>query len=167
MKNLAWRKVGDAYYLASAGEELVKLQYELVNKTTFWMNNEVYEVKRSGFWNQRYAVQRNHQEVVNVSHSFWGSTGKISFSDGTRYVSVYQYSNTLTMRFMEGSHEILRYHVGTESGIRKPVFTPGIALVDADKLLLLATLGMVMFLNIFNEFNDGDDVGAILLATAT
>lgn len=43
----------------------------------------------------------------------------------------------------------------------------GIALIDAEKLLLLATLGMVMFLNIFNEFNDdGGGAGILLLLTA-
>lgn len=62
MKNLSWKKTGDSYYLASHSEELVKLQYEPDNKIIFWMNNEVYEVKRSG-------------SGINVTR-FIGITGK-------------------------------------------------------------------------------------------
>lgn len=166
MNNLAWRKLGDAYYLASPNEELVKIQLESGSKAVFWMNNEVYEVKRSGFWNQRYAITRGQREIAVVTHTFWGSTGKISLYDGTTCTSEYHYSSKLTMRFAEGSGEILRYQAVTENGVHKPVLTLGISMVDADKLLLLATLGMVMFLNFFNEFENDGDVGAILLATS-
>jgi len=167
MKNLSWKKTGDSYYLASRSEELVKLQYEPDNKIVFWMNNEVYEVRRSGLWNQRYSVSRNNREVVSVSHNFWGSKGKINFSDGAQYTSDYKYKNTLTLRFLEGDSEVLSYHVGLDGGKRNAVFNLGVAMVDADRLLLLAALGMVMFLNIFNEFNDeGDGADLLLLVTA-
>jgi hypothetical protein len=165
MNNLRWYKTGDAYYLASPAEELVKLQFELVGKTLFWMNHEVYEVRRSGFWNQRYAVYKNNKEVVSVSHNFWGSKGNIKFTDGIEYTSDYKYKNTLTLLFLDGDAEILSYHVGNEKGKHQTIFNPGIALVDAERLLLLATLGMVMFLNIFNEFKE-DDSSFLLLATA-
>jgi hypothetical protein len=166
MKNLSWKKTGDAYYLASPSEEFVKLLYE-ANKIVFWTNEEVYEVRRSGLWNQRYTVCKNNQEVVSVSHNFWGSKGKISFSDGTLFTSEYKYKNTLTLRFLDRESEILSYHVGMEDGKRKTVFNLGVALVDAERLLLLATLGMVMFLNIFNEFKDSeDDADILLLVTA-
>ena len=155
MENLAWKKKGDAYYLASPTQELVKLHYELIHKVVFWVSDEVYEVQRSGLWNQRYAVYRNNEEVLSVSHNFWGSKGKINFSDGSNYATDYKYKNNLTLRFLDGESEILSYSVGMENGKRKAIFDIGIALIDAERLLLLATLGMVMFLNIFSEFNDG------------
>lgn len=164
MNNLTWNKTGDAYYLASPAEELVKLQYELIGKTVFWMNHEVYEVKRSGFWNQRYTVYKNNLEVVSVSHNFWGSKGSIKFLDGVQLTSDYKCKNILTLRFLDGNAEILKYHVGTENGKHQTIFNLGIALVDADRLLLLATLGMIMFLHIFNEFKEDD--GDILVMVA-
>jgi hypothetical protein len=167
MNKLTWNKTGDAYYLASPGEELVKLQYELSGTTVFWFNHEVYEVKRSGFWNQRYTVYKNNQAVVSVSHNFWGSTGNIKFPDGVQYTSDYKYKNLLTLRFLDGAAEILSYHVAINNGKKETIFTPGIALVDAERLLLLATLGMVMFLNIFNEFKDNDGDLLVLVAASS
>lgn len=167
MTNLTWEKVGDVYYLESPSEELVKLHYKLVGKIIFWMNDEVYEIKRSGFWNQRYTLLKRNQEVLSVSHNFWGINGNIYFSDGAQYTFDFQSNQPLTLLFLDGESEILSYNVGKEEGKRKAIINLGIALVDAERLLLLATLGMVMFLNIFNEFNDGgDDADILLLVTA-
>jgi hypothetical protein len=167
MNTLTWKKVGDAYYLASPSEELVKLQYELTGKNVFWLNHEVYEVRRSGFWNQRYAVYKNNQEVVSVSHNFWGSKGKIQFSDGTHYSSDYNYKNTLTLSFLDAGAEIVSYCVGTENGKQQTILNLGIALVDAERLLVLTTLGMVMFLNIFNEFKEDDGDFLVMVAASS
>jgi hypothetical protein len=167
MQNLLWNKTGDLYYLESPSEKLVQLHYEPANKISFRINDESYELKRTGFWNQRYTVYKNNQVVVKLSHNFWGSTGKINFSDGTQYMSDYKNKNTLALRLLDGESEILSYQEGLEDGKRKAILLLGVALVDAEKILLLATLGMVMFLNIFNEFKDeGDDAGFLLLATA-
>lgn len=167
MENLYWTKTGDAYYLASPSEELVKLQYDHGDKTLFWSNDEWFEVKRSGLWNQRYSIYKKNQELVSVSHNFWGSKGKLIFADGSQYTSDYNYKNIVTLRFLDGDSEILSYHVGAENGKQKAVLNVGSALIDAEKILLLASLGLVMFLNIFNEFNDGgDEGGLLLLATA-
>lgn len=167
MNNLTWKKVGDAYYLVSASEELVKLLYELTGTSSFWMNNDIYLVRRSGFWNQRYTVYNNNEEVVSVAHKFWGSKGKIQFSDGAQYVSDYNYKNTLTLRFLDNGTEILSYHVGSENGKQQTVLNLGIALIDAERLLILATLGMVMFLNIFNEFKEDDGDFLVMVAASS
>lgn len=69
---------------------------------------------------------------------------------------------------MDGDLEILSYHVGMDNGKRNAVLNLGVAMVDADRLLLLTTLGMVIFLNIFNEFKDeGDEADFLLLVTAS
>ncbi len=164
MNKLTWNKTGDAYFLSSPTEEMVKLQFELNSNTLFWLNHEVYEVKRAGFWNQRYTVYKNSQELLSVSHNFWGSKGTIKFSDGTQYTIDYKYKNTLTLQFLEGSTEILSYHVATDNGRSETVFNLGFALLDAERLLLLATLGMVMFQSIFNEFKE-DDGSLLLIST--
>jgi hypothetical protein len=164
MNSLTWKKTGDAYYLASPAEELVKLQFEDTDRAIFWMSNEIYEVKRSGFWNQRYTVLRDSQEMVSVSHTFWGSQGKLRFVDGARYDCDYNYKNTLTLRFLDTGSEILSYYVGKGGGKPQAIINLGIALVDAERLVILATLGMVMFLNIFNEFKEDD--GSLLTMVA-
>lgn len=164
MNNLTWQKKGDAYYLASPIEELVKLQYEPTGSTTFWLNQETFEVKRSGFWNQRYCVFKKNLEIVSVSHNFWGSKGSIKFSNGGYYTSDYTYKNTLTLLFLDGSTEILSYHVSKKNDKHEIILNLGIALVDAERVLILATLGMVMFLNIFNEFKEDNGDLLVLLA---
>ena len=157
MENLSWKKTVDAYFLTSPSEELIKLCYDVDIKKVFWIKDDEYVVKRSGLWNQRYTVYKSNQEVLWVSHDFWGSKGKIKFSDGTQYESDYKYMNTLTLRFFDGESEILSYHVGREEKKRKAIFNPGIALVDTDTILMLSALGMVMFQNLLDEFSDGCD----------
>lgn len=157
MGNLTWTKSGDQYLLASPKQELVKLRYQSIGKTTFWLNEVTYEVKRSEFSNRRYTVYASDQQVLSLRNNFWGSKGIIQFPDGTQYLSDYTRKNTLTLHFLDPDTEILSYSVETSSGRQQVVLNLGWALLDADRLLLLATLGMVIFLNIFNEFNDGGD----------
>ncbi len=131
------------------------------------MNEIRYEIHREGFWNQRYIVTKDGKEEATLSHNFWGSKGRIQFAEGITFCSDYKYKNILTLRFLDGESEILRYHVEGDSGKQFAEFSLGIAIVDAEKLLLMTALGMVMFLNIFNEFNGGEDAGPFLMMAAS
>ena len=167
MENLSWTKSGNHYLMASTSQEFVKLQFQTTGESTFWMNEERYKVKKSGFWNQRYTVYTDNKEVLTLTHNFWGSKGTIHFSDGTQYQSDYAHKNILTLLFLDQHTEILRYSVDSKNGKHQAVLNLGLALVDADRLLLLATLGMVIFLNIFNEFNDsGGEADAFFMVSA-
>jgi hypothetical protein len=160
---MKWQKVGSSYLLTSDTEELIRLQYDVTQASVFEMNGGVYTVSKKGFWNQRYHIAKKGFEVGMVSHNFWGSKGAIRFVDGTNYNSDYKYKNVLTLRFMDGESEILNYGVGGEPGKQFAVFSLGIAMIDADKLLIMAALGMIMFLDIFNEFNEAGDDGGLTM----
>ncbi len=168
MKNLKWMKVDNVYLLTSSDSEvLIKLHFDLINVSSFEVNGESYFVKRKGFWNQRLSILHKDEEVVSVSHNFWGSKGLVRFGEGTSYQSHFKYKNILTLYLKDQESEILRYSVGGEPGKQFAEISIGIAIVDADKLLIMAGLGMIMFLNIFNEFNSGDDDGLIMLSVAS
>lgn len=167
MQHLTWKKKGDAYYLATPDEEVVKLLVEKPCKAIFWLNDEVYEIKRSGFWSPKYAIYNNSKEVLSLSYNFWGGKGKIQFPDGPHYTSSYCCSSTMTLRFMDGDNEILNYGVSNEGINQKVIVNVGIALIDADRLLILVALGMAMFLNMLHEHMEDDDTILIVTAAAS
>jgi hypothetical protein len=164
MGALYWEKTENSYSLISHGEKLITLNYHPVNKNIFWIGEDAYEVVRSGFWNMRYIITKDNQQWAQLRHKFWGSKGDITFADGSNYSSDYLYKNILTLRFLDGGEEILRYHVGEEALKKTAILTPGIALIDGERLLQLAALGMIIFLGIFNEFNESGDGDVIALA---
>ena len=99
-------------------------------------------------------------------HSFWGSQGQIRFADGTHYRTDYQGKPLLTLRFLEEQSEILHYRVRGERGKLYAAFSLGYALLDADTLLTMAALGLVIFLDIFYEFTDGSEEENLFLVLA-
>ncbi len=151
MKNLCWQNKGDAYYLASPFENLVKLHHHPGKQIVFWINDDEYVVRRSGQWNQHYAIYLKNCEVLSVSHDHSRGKGKIKMRDGLQYVSECTFKESLTLRFLDGEASILSYHLRTEDGKQKIYFNPGIVLVDVETILILAALGMVMLLNIYSE----------------
>lgn len=155
--DLQWKKVDNTYFLTSREEELIILQYHPINKNIFWIGDEAYEVVRKGFWSFRYTITKNNRPWAELKHRFWGSKGDITFVDGSHYTSDYQYKNILTLRFLDQSHEILRYHVGEVDNKKKAILTPGIIMADGERLLQLSALGMIIFLSIFNEFDESGD----------
>lgn len=165
METLQWKKVDNTYFLTSREEELIILQYHPTHKNIFWIGDEAYEVVRSGFWSFRYTITKNGLPWAELKHRFWGSKGDITFADGSQYTSDYHYKNTLTLRFLDHEQEILRYHVGEEENKKKAILTPGIIMADGERLLQLSALGMIIFLSIFNEFDESGGGDLIMLTS--
>ncbi len=167
MNKPVWKKVGDSYLLTSSEEELIRLNYRVGNACSFAISKMEYSAERKGFWSQHYEVIQNGIKTATLSFNFWGSKGHIQFEDGTRYQSNFTYKNVLTLKFTEGDSEILRYYVNGEPGKQYAAFSLGMVMLDADKLLIMAALGMILFLSIFNEFNsDGGDVPMVIVVSA-
>jgi len=167
MADLFWTKTGDAYYLASSTEELVKLQFDGSSKIIFWMNNEVYEVRRLGWWSRSIAILHKHQEVLVATQRSCGSGGTVTFADGAQFLIDYKSSGPFVLRVMDGQSEILRYRASEDHGQKTAILTLGITLIDAERLLQLATLGMVLFLTRFKDCRtSGNDEDILLLVTA-
>ena len=166
MDNLKWLKIGSDYRLISPTDELIRLAYEPLGRTTFTINGEMYAVERTGSWNLRYRLTGRQGEITTVSHTFWGSHGDIRFADGTSYHIDYPRKPLLTLRFLEEQSEILHYRVSGERGQLYAVFSLGYALLDADKVLTMAALGLVIFLDIFHEFNEGSEQENLFLVLA-
>lgn len=156
MKELKWKKSGDAYYLSTSTENLVRLHYEHMGHIVFWINREPFEVKQSGFWAQRYAVFKDGNKLVSLSDRFLGSTGEIRFSDGTRYSCLYNQYREFTLHFFDDKNEILNYYLVEEHGKKQAALQLGTTLWDAERLLVLASLGMVVLLFLFEEFKENN-----------
>ncbi len=157
MKNIQWIKDGKKELLKKEDEVLIDLSFQPGGVSHFSINNKNFAVNRKGFWNPVYSVTENEKEVLLLSHNFWGSNGKLVFADGAVYACVYQNKGGLKMKFLKGDMEILSYGLEMKNHRPETTFHLGIALVDAEKLLLLAALGKVIFSTLFMEDSSGDD----------
>lgn len=157
MENLQWIKEGDKFHLKNNEEVLVDLSFKLNRHSNFSIHNKKYTLVRKGFWNPSYFIFQEDKEMVKLSHSFWGSAGKIIFNDGTNYKSIYKSNNGIKLLFLDGNEEILFYEIifsERRSVMRMKI---GISLIDAEKILFLSVLGFVMFYSIFLELKGGTD----------
>lgn len=155
-----WERNGPLYELKQGTRVLVSLRYEALKTCIFYIGTQVFEIRRQGFWNPAYYITQHETEIASLKHQFWGSKGSIKFAEGTVYQVEYKYKNTLTLCIIDNNTEVLRYFVIQENNKRQAFLQLGIIMEDAERLLLLSTLAMVLFLSIFNEFNgkDGEDV---------
>lgn len=168
MKNLKWVKTGDSYILQNDDSLLLTLEVKPGKDSVFILNNRQYAVVQKGFWSSAYYVISEGEEIVKLSHGFWGSKGKIDFNDGSVYLSAYSSSSGLKMQFTDAGKEILTYGMAFENKRPELTFTVSTAMIDAEKLLILAALGMVVFSVVYKEMaGDGDGTALILLSTAT
>ena len=70
------------------------------------------------------------------------------------------------MRFTDAGNEILCYGLAFENKHPIVTFTIGMEMIDAEKLLILSALGMVLFAGIYREIGgDSDATTLALLAT--
>ena len=157
MKNIQWQIKETKFTLESENETLVHLTNIPGKNPVFRINNTEYIVSLKGFWNPSYYIHCNQQEIVKITHSMWVSKGTIAFQDGTNYVSKYSNKGGLSLTFWHQETEILKYSIGFEN--KKPIlnFTIGTAIIDADKLLILSTIGMIIFSGVFKEMASGND----------
>ena len=166
MKNIKWVNEGEKHYLKSDAETLIDLTIIPLKKPSFIINQQKYTVSNKGFWNPAYVISCNDQEVVKITHSIWGGNGKVVFSDGEISSTHYSNKGGLKLRFLKDENELLVY--GIEFVNKKPVltFNIGTTLIDAEKILLLSAIGMIIFSTIFNEVATGSDATTTaLLAT--
>ncbi len=160
MKDLRWEKDGNGVYqLQNGTETLVRLFYSATGKPSFELGGTHYAVARKGFWNIRYVARRTRpaqqEEHLSFSHNFWGQGGTLTFSDGSVYKAAYKLSKTLSLLIRDQSgRQVLSYHVENPAPGAKTVLQPGNDFLDGDKLLVMAALGMIVFLGMFNEFNN-------------
>lgn len=168
MNNLHWVKENGKHLLKNDATVLIELLINVTGQSSFTINEKQYTIGRKGFWNAYYYINDGSTEIVKIVHSFWGSNGKIAFTDGSSFTSEYKAkSGTLNMRFLDGDKEILSYKSLIENNKPMLQFTIGTSMVDAEKLLLLAALGKVLFSTLFNDGNSSDnDVATSILLTS-
>ena len=162
-----WIKEGELYYLRTENESLLSLKFDLLKSTTFKIRNQEYTIQKKGFWQPYYLVYKGEQLIAKLLHDFWGSKGRIELANFTTYQVEYTFKNTLTLKFLHKEQEILSYHVETTGAVSKSVFKVGVVIVEEELLMVLAALGMTIFLSIFNEFTSGDgDVAMLTMISA-
>ena len=166
MINIKWLIKDSQYTLESENETLVNLTNIPGKNPVFTLNNTEYIVSLKGFWNPSYYIHCNKQEVVKITHSIWVSKGIIAFQDGTNYVSKYSNKGGLSLTFWQEETELLKYSIGFEN--KKPIlnFSIGTAIIDADKLLILSTIGMIIFSGVYNEMASGSDITTTALMSS-
>jgi len=167
MNDLYWVKENGKYLLKNNDAILIDLSMNTTGQSVFTINNKQYTIARKGFWNAYYYIADGYTEVLRIVHSFWGSNGKIAFADGSSYISEYKAkSGVLCMRFIDGDKEILSYKTMLQKHSLSLDFTVGTSMVDAEKLLLLAALGKVLFTTLFNDGSATDDATTSVLLSS-
>ncbi len=166
MQNLTWTRKGSKNLLISDGNVLVTLNIKSTTGADFLLNDREYIISTKGAWNPVCYVTSNGLEILKLTHGFWTSKGKIIFNDGSIYDTEYISKAGIKLRFSNAGNEILSYAVAFENKRAVLHFAIGIEMIDADKLLILAALGMTMFSGIFMEIaGDNDTTTAAFLTT--
>ena len=158
MENLKWVKEDKNYILKNDEVAMVNLSISLAKGSSFIIHDKQYQISRKSFWKTGYLVRYNDKEILTLSDNFWGSNGKILFNDGTVYSINFKTKGGLKMRFMDGENEILSYTTAIENKKNVIVFSIGTATTDAEKLLILSALGMMIFTISFGDDASGDDI---------
>lgn len=158
MKNLNWQKAGEVYLLQNGNETLLSLSFKLSGISTFVVGGATYQVKKKGFINPVCYVMAGDKEILKLQTPLWGSNGTITFYDGAVFKCDYKSKGRLAVRFLEGGSEILVYSYVLEDNRPVTTFNVGQAILDAEKLLILAALGFVMFSTFFREMSAQTDI---------
>ncbi len=159
MQNLKWINEGNRYILKNGEEVMVDLLHSLSGNDTFFINKKKYSIVCKGFWNPRYEIKLEEKTILRFSYGIWKNSGTIVFADGSQYQSDYRSKNGLKMRFLDNDSEIMVYSI--EHNHPKNVsmgFYVGIVMEDAEKLLILAALGMSVFSSQLREMISGEDL---------
>ncbi len=163
MKNLKWEKTESSFLLKNLNEILLSVIFKPGAASEFNIGSSTYRIEKKGFWIPTLRVLLDDQEILKTTHSFWGSKGTITFIDGTTYQIDYNVNKLLKISFSDKEKEILSY--GTMFEDKHPVmyFSMGTAILDADKLLILSALGLVMFYSAFRENSASEEIMTFLL----
>jgi hypothetical protein len=159
MHNLQWTNEGNRYLLKNGDEVMVDLVHNVSGNDSFFINHNRYSISRKGFWNPGYEIEQQGKTVLQLTYGIWKSTGKIIFSDASEYQSDYQSKNGLKLRFLDKENEIMVFGIDFSYPQQlKMNFYVGIVMEDAEKLLILAALGMSVFSSVYREMIGGNDV---------
>jgi len=163
MSQLFWKKNSNHSSVLSNGTlDLVHLSFQENGKSIFSISNNKYHIELKGFWLPQYVITSNNNVILSVKHDFWGSSGTISFNDGTSYKCKYSGTTSRSLAFLSNEYELLTYQFNLNNGIIKIQLRIGTELIDADKLLILCTLGYVMYSNILSEGEMSDILTIII-----
>lgn len=170
MEKLSWTNEGNKYFLKSGESILMTLQVYPAATAEFNLNGKKYVISTKGIWNPCCYITSEEKEILKLTHNFWSSKGKIVFLDGTECNSEYTSRGGLKLRFSEAEKEVLSYGVSFENKRPHLIFKLGFEMIDAEKLLILAALGMTMFSSLFKEIAGESDSTTLptllLLSTA-
>jgi hypothetical protein len=163
MQHLKWIKEGYRYTLKSDETFLMTLHIYPAAGAAFILNEKEYVISTKGIWNPSIYVTTSGKEILKLTHSIWSSKGKILFNDGTEYYNEYTSKGGLQLRFTDAGNEILSYAVAFEN--KRPLlkFTLGNEMIDAEKLLILAALGMTLFSSAFREIAGENDITTVAM----
>jgi hypothetical protein len=167
MEKLNWTKKGHTHILKNGESVLLTLHIHPTTGADFILNGKEYTIGTKGIWSRYYYITSGENEILKLTHNFWSSKGKITFNDGSECTNEYTSKGGLKLRFADAENEILSYSMVFEN--KKPTlkFKLGLEMIDAEKLLILAALGMTLFSGILQEIGgDGDAATMVLLATA-
>jgi hypothetical protein len=164
---MQWIRQNDQYQLINQGETLVSVTIRQHKHAEAIINGVGHDIRLTGFWNPGYTVTNNSGTVLTLTHSFWGSKGKIRFADGSTFSSQYLNHRNLELQLQQDGAMVVSYAVSYAAGRPVMVFQAGIALEDAEKLLILAALGLTMFSAILTETQAGTDTNAFLISSVS
>ena len=165
MTNLQWIKEEKKYLLVNDKITLVEVIINTAGTSNFNIGSKQYQVTRKGVFSHVYIVQSNEEIILKLSHSFWGSNGRIVFNDQSVYSCDYRTKAGLKIVFRDGENEILSYSRSLQNNKVITSFSVGISMIDADKLLVMAALGFIMLQSLFRE-DSSDDGDTLLLMVA-
>lgn len=163
MTNLQWTREKDTCWLKDQETTLLTLHLQQGGAAECLIQEKPYKICRKGFWNPAYQILQKETPILTVTHGFWGSSGKINFSDGSVCTMEYKNRNGLKLFFMDQEKEILSFGTVLQNHQHTITFHIGIAMEDAEKLLLLSALGMTIFSCMVKE-NISDDVLIAIIA---
>lgn len=157
-KNLKWQKQNDWFLLKSAEETLVTVNFKLGNKSIFSISSVNYQLESKGFINQGLLVKANGQEVLEIKNGFWETKSTLTFVDGTIVKQDFKHNGKLALRYFNNEGNILIYSYKTIDRRIKETFSVGEVFIDAEKFLILAALGIIIFTPFMLEINGGSDI---------
>lgn len=142
---MEWQKNGNQYLLVNNNEILVRVSRDAHYKSVFEMDNKLYHYRPKGFWNPTYIVTHKDEEILQLKNSWWGGDGQIEFKDKSQYAVRISSRNGLQLQFLDGDREILLYGSKIENRKMKMTFSVADAIIDAEKLLIMAAIGFITF----------------------
>lgn len=167
MGNLYWTKVGEKHFLKNDDATLIELVMLTHDTATCIMGDKVFNIQKKGFWRHTYSIVNNAVEVAKLTHQFWGSNGTILFADGSSYSLTYTTGSNFKLIFREGENVIITFGTKMVNNSLAITYNIGISMIDAEKLLLLSSLGMVIFYSMCKENLTDDDTNTLNLLILT